>query len=103
MQDLLALGYYATGSYCLVIGDTLGVSKKCTTRVSKVLCAMGLLGRDHVLFPTSDAKGVSTMLLSHIKYRITHILFPTLYAAITNELICWKRCFYKMRIAANQV
>ena len=46
------------------------MSKDATTRVvyrvSKALCAMGLLGRGLVLFPTSDAKGVSTMLLSHI-------------------------------------
>ena len=80
MQVLLARGYYATGSYCLVIGDTLGASKDATTRVvyrvSTTLCAMGLLGRGLLLFPTSDAKGVSTMLLSHIKYRITHMLFP---------------------------
>ena len=40
---------------------------------------------DPVLFPTSDVKGVSTMLLAHIKYQITHMLCPTLYAAITNE------------------
>ena len=90
MQVLLALGCYATGSYCLVIGDTLGVSNDATTRVvyrvSKALCAMGLLGSGLVLFTMSDAKGVSTMLLSHIKYRITHMLCPTLYAAITNEL-----------------
>ena len=56
---MLALGYYATEAYFLVIGDTLGVSKDETTRavyrVSKALCAMvrGLL-----LFPTSDLKGV---------------------------------------------
>ena len=48
---------------------------------------------DLVLFPTSDVDGVSTMLLAHIKYRITHMLCPTLYAAITNELNCSKRCF----------
>ena len=41
---------------------------------------------DIVLFPTSDVKGVSTMLQAHIKYRITNMLCPTLYAAITNEL-----------------
>ena len=80
--SLLALWYNATESYCLVIGDTLGVSKYATTRVeyrvSKALSALGLLGRGLVLFPTSDAKGVSDMLLSHIKYRITHMLFPTL-------------------------
>ena len=29
-------------------------------RVSKALCAMGLLGRGNVLFPTSDAKGAAT-------------------------------------------
>ena len=40
---------------------------------------------DLVLFPTSDVKGVSTMLLAHIKYRITHMLCPTLYAAVTNK------------------
>ena len=92
MQVLLAPGYYATASYCLVIGDTLGVSKDATTRVenrvSKAFYAMRLLGRGLVLLPTSDAKGVSTMLLSHIKHRIIHMLFPTLYAAITNELNC---------------
>ena len=43
---------------------------------------------DLVLFPTSDVKGVSTMLLAHIKYRITEMLCPILYAAITNELNC---------------
>ena len=63
-----------------------GVSMDATTgvvyRLSKALCAMGLLGRGLVLFPTSDAKGVSTMLLSHMKYRITHMLCHTLYAAI---------------------
>ena len=62
MQVLLALEYYATGCYCLVIGDTFGVSKDATTRVenrvSKAVCVMGLLGRGLVLFPTSDAKGV---------------------------------------------
>ena len=74
MQVLLALGYYATVSYCLMIAesDTLGVSKDATTgvvyHVSKALCAMRLLGRGLVLFPTPDAKGVYTMWLSHIKY-----------------------------------
>ena len=43
---------------------------------------------DLVTFPTSDVKGASAMLLAHIKYRITHMLCPTLYAAITNELNC---------------
>ena len=45
-----------------------------------------------VLFPTSDVKGVSTMLLhvAHIKYRITHKLCPTLYAAITNEIAAYQ-------------
>ena len=42
---------------------------------------------DLALFPTSDVKGVSRMLLARIKYQITHMLCPTLYAAITNELI----------------
>ena len=92
VQVLLALGYYATGSYCLVFGDALGVSMDATTRVvyrvSKALCTKGLLRRGLVLLPTSDSKGVSTLLLSHIKYRITHMLCPTLYAAITNELNC---------------
>ena len=43
---------------------------------------------DLVLLLTSYVKGVSTMLLpvAHIKYRITHMLCPTLYAAVTNEL-----------------
>ena len=47
MQVLLAPMYYATGSYCLVIGDTLGVSEGASTRAvySKALCAIGLLGR----------------------------------------------------------
>ena len=49
---------------------------------------------DLALFPTSDVKGVSTMLPAHIKFRITHMLCPTLYAAITNELNCYKRCFF---------
>ena len=53
----------------------------------KVLYGIGLLGRGLVLFPTSDARGVSTMLLPHIKYRIIHMLCPALYAAITHELI----------------
>ena len=65
MRVLLALGYFAIGSYCLVIGDTLGVSKDATTRVvhrvSKALCAMGVFGRGLVLFPTSDVKGYSTI------------------------------------------
>ena len=43
---------------------------------------------DLVLFPTSDVDGVSIMLLADIKYQITHMLCPTLYAAITNELNC---------------
>ena len=45
---------------------------------------------DLVLLLTSYVKGVSTMLLpvAHIKYRITHMLCPILYAAITNELNC---------------
>ena len=43
---------------------------------------------DLVLSPTSDVKGVSTMLLANIKYRIARMLCPTLYAAITNELNC---------------
>ena len=98
MQYLLALGYYATGFYCLVIRDTFGVSKDATTRVenrvSKALCLMGLLGRGLVLFPTSDAKGVSTMLLSHIKYRITNI-FP--------HTVCGDHNLKKMRIAANHL
>ena len=55
----LELGYYATGAYFLVIGDTLGLSKDATSRVenrvSKALCAMG---RGLVLFPTSDVNGV---------------------------------------------
>ena len=42
---------------------------------------------DLVLSPTSNVKVVSTKLLAHIKYRITHMLCPTLYAAITNELL----------------
>ena len=71
---------------------------------------MGLLGRGLVLFPT-DVRGVSTMLLVHIKYRITHMLCLTLYAAITNELIFSNAvlfCFFvvvflKMCIAAYQV
>ena len=88
MQVLLALGYYATGSDFLVIGDTPGVSKDATTRVvfrvSKALCAMGLLGRGLVSFSTSDAKGVSTyMLLSHINTELPICFSPTLYAAIT--------------------
>ena len=70
----------------------LGVLNNATTRVvyrvSKALCVMGLMEKCLVLFPTSDAKGVSTILLSHIKYRITHMLCPTLYAVITNELNC---------------
>ena len=43
---------------------------------------------DLVLLLTSYVKGVFTMLLpvAHIKYRITHMLCPILYAAITNEL-----------------
>ena len=51
---------------------------------------------DIVLFRTSDVKGVS-----NIKYRITHMLCPTLYAAITtrNAVLYFK----KMRIAAYQV
>ena len=61
-------------------------------RVSKALCAMDLLGRGLVLFQTSDAKGVSTMLLSHIKYRITHMLLRRSQFFVL-----------KMRIAANQV
>ena len=63
---------------------------------------------DLALFHTSDMKGVSTMLLAHIKYRITHMLCSTLYAAITNELNCYARnavflfVFFK-RIAVFQV
>ena len=98
MQVLLALGYYTTGFYCLVIGDTFGVSKdtRVENRVSKALCVMGLLGRGLVLFPTSDAKGVSTMLLSHIKYRITKMFSHT---------VCGDHNFFKkkMRIAANHL
>ena len=74
--------------------------------VSKALCAMGLLGRGLALFPT-DVRGVSTMLLVHIKYRITHMLCPTLYAAITNELIFSNAVFvlllFFMCIAAYQL
>ena len=40
---------------------------------------------DLVLFPTSDVKGVSTMLLAHKIPNYPHV-FSTLYAAITNEL-----------------
>ena len=60
---------------------------------------------DHVLFPTSYVKGVSTMLLAHVAYQITHMLCPTLYAAIKNELNCYKHCFVfkKMRITAYHV
>ena len=45
---------------------------------------------DLVLLLTSYVKGVSTMLLpvARIKYRINHMLCPTLYAAVTNELNC---------------
>ena len=79
MQVLLTLGYYATGSYCLVIRDTLRESKDASTRVvyrvSKAFCAMGLLGRGLVLFPTSDAKGVSTMLLSHYPHAFSHTVY----------------------------
>ena len=53
-------------------------------RVSKAFCVQW----DLALLSTSDVKGVSTMLLAHIKYRITHMLCPTLNAAITNELNC---------------
>ena len=85
-----------------MIGDRLGVPKYATTMavyfVSKALCAMG---GGLVLLPTSDVKGIfkipftsdvgnntrPTMFLAHIKYRITHMLCPTLYAAITNELL----------------
>ena len=38
------------------------------------------------------AKGISTMLLSPIKYRITHMLFPKLYAAITFFFTKKKTC-----------
>ena len=58
--------YVGSGALCnrvllfIVIGDTLGVSKDATTRVvyceSKALCAMGLLGRGLVIFPTSAAR-----------------------------------------------
>ena len=66
MQVLLALGYYVTGSYCLVIQLSKDVSSRAVYSVSKALCAMRLLGRGLVLFPMSDAKEVSTMLLSII-------------------------------------
>ena len=85
MQVLLVLGYFVTGSYCLVIGDTLGVSKSATTRVvyrvSKALCAL-----DEWEEALYYSQRQMRMLLSRIKYRITHMLFLTLYAAITNEL-----------------
>ena len=70
-----------------MIGDTLGVSKNAMSRVVHRV-SKAFVQWDLVLFPTSDVKGVSTMLLAHIKYRITHMLCPTLYAAITNELNC---------------
>ena len=61
-----------------MIGITLGVSKDASTgavySVSKAMCAMELLGRGLVLFPMSDVRGVSTMLLAYINYRITHML-----------------------------
>ena len=48
---------------------------------------------DLVLFPTSDVKGVSTMLLAHIKYRIAHMLCTTLYAVkLLETLFCIKKC-----------
>ena len=69
MQVLLALRYYATGSYCLVmVGYTPGASTDASTRTVKALCGMALLGSGNVVFPTSDVRGVSTVLLAHIKY-----------------------------------
>ena len=55
-------------------------------RVSMAFCAMGTC----IIPNVGCEEGVSTMLLhvAHIKYRITHMLCPTQYAAITNELNC---------------
>ena len=52
--------------------------------------SQGFVQWNLVLLLTTYVKGVSTMLLpvAHIKYRITHMLCPTLYAAVTNELNC---------------
>ena len=76
MQVLLALGYYATGSFCLVIGDTLGVSKDARTRVvhrvSKALRAMGLFGRGLVLFPTSFYNIVVTYKIPNYPHALSH-------------------------------
>ena len=65
-------------------------------RLSMTLCAMELLGRGLVLFPTSDAKGVSTMLLSHMKFIVPNYSYALSYT------VCGDHNFL-MRIAANQV
>ena len=80
MQVLLAL----TGSYFLAFEYTLGVSKDASTRVVHGI-SNGIIGKRPCIIPNLGCGGVSTMLLAHIKYRITHM--PTLYAAIPNELI----------------
>ena len=59
----------------------MGVSKNAMSRVlhrvSKAFCAMG-----YCIIPNVSEGSL------YIKYRITHMLCPTLYAAITNELNC---------------
>ena len=73
MRVLMALGYYATGSYCLMFGVPAWGIKGCHDLLGSAPCikgvvCYGIIGkRPCVLFPTSDAKGVSTMLLSHLK------------------------------------
>ena len=53
LQVLLALRYYASGTYFSVVGDTLGVSKAATVkavhRVTKALCEVGKV---FISFPT---------------------------------------------------
>ena len=96
MQVMLAIG-----AYYLVIGYTctctLGVSKAATTRtVYRVSKGVVNNGKRHCMTPNVGCEGsclynvAGTYKISNYPHRM---LYPTLNAAITNELIFWKRCF----------
>ena len=54
-QLLVALRYYATGSFCITLGDCAGVSKSAANRaIHKVSRAICTLKRKYIRFPSTD-------------------------------------------------
>lgn len=57
LQLLIALRFYATGSFQAVVGDTVNVSKATVCRVvERVTCAIALLRRQYVRMPTAQER-----------------------------------------------